>query len=258
MKYQVAYSCISDVGLLRSDNQDNFVCNGRYLDGRPIRLPMSGTLQPEAPVAVGVFDGLGGEDCGAVASRLAAAAAAGYAFGHDPVKGVARYCRDANAEICSWVGPLGISAMGTTVAMLVFAPREIVLCNIGDSKIFRFDGSTLQQISRDHLAVAAYGVKPPLSQNLGIPPTELEIEPYIAHGAYRAGDLYLICSDGLTDMVSTQDIARILAGQSFETAAQTLLRQALDNGGRDNVTILLCQVRRAPGWLAGLCRHNKV
>ena len=79
--------------------------------------------------------------------------------------------------------------MGTTAAILVFGKREIGLCNIGDSKIFRFAQNRLEQISVDHYAVGVYGRKPPLSQNLGIPEKELLIDPTwrwepIAEGMY--------------------------------------------------------------------------
>ena len=73
--------------------------------------------------------------------------------------------------------------MGTTAAILAFTGNGVTLCNIGDSKIFRFCDGELEQISKDHVTVAAYGVKPPLSQNLGISPTELIIDPYLAQGA---------------------------------------------------------------------------
>ena len=59
-------------------------------------------------------------------------------------------------------------------------------------------------------------------------------------GSYRRGDVYLICSDGLTDMVSEESIAGVLGSVSAEEAAEVLAQMALDNGGRDNVTVIVC------------------
>ncbi|MCD8157265.1 MAG: hypothetical protein LUD53_07575, partial [Clostridiales bacterium] len=117
----------------------------------------------------------------------------------------------------------------------------VAICNIGDSRIFRLSKGQMEQLSMDHVGVAPYGRKPPLSQNLGIPPTEMLIEPYAATAAYREGDIYLICSDGLTDMLSTNQIAQVLGQYPIETAAGCLLEKALERGGRDNITIILCR-----------------
>lgn len=109
----------------------------------------------------------------------------------------------------------------------------------------------------DHVAVAAFGVKPPLSQNLGIPPNELVIDPYLARGPYNDGDIYLICSDGLTDMVSVDEITEVLVSTPIEEAITQLLEKALANGGKDNTTIILCKIERQAGWFFNRKRHTK-
>lgn len=90
-----------------------------------------------------------------------------------------------------------------------------------------------------------YGRKPPLSQNLGIRPSELIIDPYAAGFEYHDGDVFLICSDGLTDMVSQDEIAAILRETDYEESANSLLKKAPENGGKDNITIILCKVCKA-------------
>ena len=109
----------------------------------------------------------------------------------------------------------------------------------------------------DHVAVAAFGVKPPLSQNLGIPPSELVIDPYFARGSYYDGDVYLICSDGLTDMVSINEITEVLVSKPVKEAITQLLDKALANGGKDNTTIILCKIERQSRWLFNRKRHTK-
>lgn len=250
MHYGILYACVSHIGRIRRMNQDNFICGGRYMEtgGDDIAFPLCGIKSSKDPSVFGVFDGMGGEERGEVASYIAAKDAAAIELGKDAAAALSRFCQKANADICGYADENELSAMGTTAAMLAFTSGGITLCNIGDSKIFRFCGGVLEQISKDHVSVAAFGVKPPLFQNLGIPPTELIIDPYLAQGAYHDGDVYLICSDGLTDMVTTGEIAQILASASVEKACAELLETALSHGGRDNITMILCRIERESGW----------
>lgn len=251
MRYTIDFSCVSHTGNRRSMNQDNFICDGRYMKPENGVEPFSlnGSVKPEdGPVLFGVFDGMGGEECGEIASYLAAYTASKWSFGADLIEDLARYCRQANEEICRYTQEHVVDSMGTTAAVLAFDREEIVLCNIGDSRIYRLSKGRMEQISQDHVSISPYGTKPPLSQNLGIPPEELEIEPYLARGEYHGGDRYLICSDGLTDMLSEEEIQTILEHAAPNEAAQALLESALARGGKDNVTILVCQIERERGW----------
>jgi len=244
LNYRIRYHCCTHIGKVRGINQDNFICGGSHLDEEQggVDLPLSGVLSPEPPVLVGVFDGMGGEALGEVASRLAAERAAGTVIGAQPVSDLLRFCAEANGDICRYAAENSVRSMGSTAVLLAFSPEEIAMCNIGDSKAFRFSRGVLEQISVDHYAIALFGKKPPLSQSLGIPPEEMVIEPYTSVFPCRGGDIFLLCSDGLTDMVSPEDIRTILTGNSLDDAAEQLLAAALDCGGVDNITILLCQV----------------
>lgn len=248
MKYNIHYSCVSHTGSVRTVNQDNIICDELYITPNgSISFPLNGVKSSKNPSVFGVFDGLGGEERGEVASYIAAKNAAAIKPGKDPVAELVRFCNKTNDDICKYTSKNNLSSMGTTAAMLAFTDKGITLCNIGDSKIFRFCRGLLEQISTDHIAAAAFGVKPPLSQNLGIPPTELIVEPYFAKGLYNDGDIYLICSDGLTDMVTTDEIAAELSSKPIEAACTELLEKAFANGGHDNITIILCKIERVPG-----------
>ena len=252
MKYLLEYACISSVGKCRINNQDNFSCAGIYLkmDHAGTNEPLYAQIDVQTPRLFGVFDGMGGEEHGEIAAFLASKKAGSLsAFSDMPADDLIRFCKDANEEICRYAAENQIPAMGTTAAILLFDGKRFFLCNIGDSKIFRYSENGLEQLSEDHLGAAFSGQKPPLSQNLGIPEDEMIIEPYLAHGAYRDGDLYLICSDGLTDMVTTEEIAETAAGAPVEEACMALLEKALSHGGKDNVTIILCRIERRRGWL---------
>lgn len=246
MRYKIHYSCVSHIGKVRNINQDNFICAGRTMDveNTSIALPLCGTKTSKETSVFGIFDGMGGEECGEVASSIASKVAAVTNIGKETIPDLERFCQRANDAICDYAAAHEVSSMGTTAAMLVFTEKEVALCNIGDSKIFRLCDGMLEQISKDHVVVSAFGVKPPLSQNLGIPPGELVIAPYFARGLYNDGDVYLLCSDGLTDMVSVENIVEILISQPIEKAIMLLLDNALAKGGRDNITIILCKIER--------------
>ena len=256
MRYTISYSCLSHVGKLRNNNQDNFICDGCCMpaEGEQTERPLQGVKTTKERALFGVFDGLGGEAYGEVASYIAAVNATDLRIGRNAPADLLRYCTKANEEICKYAQENGNVNMGTTAAMLAFTERQITLCNIGDSKVFRYYDGGLEQVSRDHVAIAAYGVKPPLSQNLGIPTSEMIIEPYVACSKYSDGEIFLLCSDGLTDMVTTDEIASVLGQQPIQQATETLLDKALENGGRDNITIILCEVKKKP--LFG-CRDKK-
>ena len=246
MHYEIVYSCISHIGNVRSINQDNFICNGTYMktDDSETIFPLGGTVISKKPTLFGIFDGMGGEERGEIASYIAAEEASIIPIKKDGVLVLTDYCKQANAKICEYAENNHVSAMGTTAAMLLCSKYDITLCNIGDSKIFRLADGELEQISKDHVVISAFGTKPPLSQNLGIPPNQLLIEPYLSRGRYKNGDKYLICSDGLTDMLTLDEIKELLISQNINESASNLVDKALENGGKDNVTVILLEIKQ--------------
>lgn len=250
MNYRITYRCISHRGRLRRMNQDNYICDRKYMQFWETQAspPLSGQVTSKGSTLFGVFDGMGGEEYGELASWLAAQCASEVVLRDKPVAALTLLCKTANQKICDYVLENGLTSMGTTAAMLAFTPKGITVCNIGDSKIYLFNQDGLTQISMDHVSVAPFGTKPPLSQNLGIPPEEMIIAPYFSQGDYHHGDRYLICSDGLTDMVTDPEISQILSDSSLDDAQDSLLKLALKNGGKDNITILLFEIERTGLW----------
>lgn len=251
MRYEIVYSCFSHIGKVRSINQDNFICDGSYMntETHEIAFPISGSVCSETSTLFGVFDGMGGEECGEIASFIAAKEASKISAAKNECRLLTDYCKQANTKICDYAENNSVSSMGTTAAMLLFSKNEITLCNIGDSKVFRFANGELEQISKDHVFISAFGTKPPLSQNLGIPPEQLLIEPYLSQGGYKTGDKYLICSDGLTDMLSLGEIKELLDNHSVEKSVIELINKALEKGGKDNVTVILLEIKRKKNML---------
>lgn len=254
MNYLIRYSYFTHIGKVRKTNQDNFLINGEILSpDKPNEHSSSGVLDTEHWPLVGVFDGMGGEERGETASLIAAETAKEFRIGDNAVVSLLSLCQKANRKICAFAQENGIRAMGTTAAMLAFGAKSVTLCNIGDSKVFLFADGELEQISEDHYAIGIPGAKPPLSQNLGIPEKEMMIEPYEAVGEYHDTDLYLICSDGLTDMVKTERITEILKHAPFEKIVDQLMEEAMKQGGEDNTTIIVCRVEaKKKGFLHGL------
>lgn len=256
--FSLSYACISHIGKRRRMNQDNFICAGAWMEpGSDTTLRrLSGDLSLEEPRLLGVFDGLGGEERGEVASCLAAETAAGWRFGGDAGAEARALCRRASDRIRAFTREQGLRAVGTTAALAVFGPEKVTLCNVGDSRIYLLSGGELRQLSLDHSSTAPCAGKPPLTQALGLPPAGGELDPHLERCRLRPGDRYLLCSDGLTDMVSGRAIAQLLRVPSPTEAAELLLQAALDGGGRDNITMIVCRVDgEKQGLLARLLRR---
>ena len=257
MAYQIEYYFASHVGKCRKMNQDNFYCNGTSMHhvNRGTGGVRKGTVRSGENPVFAVFDGMGGEEQGEIAAYIAARQMGEFSFADGFQQGFFDFCAAANRKICDHTRENGISSMGTTAAILGFTEKDSCLCNIGDSKVFLFAEGVLTQISYDHVGIAVFGKKPPLSQNLGIPEDEMIIEPYVAMGNYGENDVYLICSDGLTDMVTQERIQAILTENTGREAAKQLLEEALRNGGRDNITLILLYVSKQKRSLLGFLKR---
>lgn len=243
--FVIDYCCISTIGKVRRNNEDNFYCNGEYR-----RNPDSveneiytGHVTTEMNEVFAVFDGMGGEACGEVASFIAAQ--------HCDI-----FCRDKhnydeylyelsnilNDCIREETVARSLVLMGTTAAMIQFAKDEIYILNAGDSRIYMLSGHKLSMISEDHVAFG-YSGKAPLTKFLGIPDYDASLNPYIARGSYKAGDMFLLCTDGITDMISDERIKDLISEKkSVEELAKSLVNSAVEAGGVDNATVILCRV----------------
>jgi protein phosphatase len=153
------------------------------------------------------------------------------------------------------------AGMGTTLVVALFYDNRVLVAHLGDSRLYLFRQDKLRQVTRDHSLLQEQidsGLITPeqakhaqhknlVTRALGIDPS---VEPEIHEYPTRPGDLYLLCSDGLCDMVDDEDIAMTLQalGGNLNMAAQHLVQMANDNGGRDNVSVILVRVlREYPG-----------
>lgn len=245
-KYNIKFSCYTHIGKCRSMNQDNFVCDGicRRQENDTLNYPINGIVPVSTRPVFGIFDGMGGQMCGEVAAYIAAESATHIHNVNNPIITLQTFCREANERICAYAKSHEISSMGTTAAILLFTANEVIVCNIGDSKIYCYSKEKMVQISEDHVIFQVSGKKSPLSQNLGIPEEEMQIEPYIVSGNVNDEDVFLISSDGLTDMVTEEKIKELMKNSQFEEIAGKLIKEALENGGRDNITVIVCKIEK--------------
>lgn len=250
--YCVTAACGCNIGKVRGNNEDNFYFDHSFLPqenhGLESVKAFTGTL--ERPVCFGVFDGMGGEAYGEVAAYLAVSAMhETLQRGIDLPDSLLSVCTNANKRICKTARRQKVGMMGTTAVLLGLKETAAYLVNIGDSRAYLYRAGKLRQISVDHTDQALLASqdiprrKPRLTQHLGIEPEDMLIEPYETKLEIQNGDLLLLCSDGLTDMVCQDEMIDILNENSdVESSVESLINCALSNGGKDNITVVLCKI----------------
>ncbi|WP_374337427.1 Stp1/IreP family PP2C-type Ser/Thr phosphatase [Methyloversatilis sp.] len=248
----------SDSGMVRTHNEDAVA------------------MQPAIGLAI-LADGMGGYNAGEVASGMATAV-----IGTELEQGL-RESRQGISELLETVighandaiyraaeSQPQYSGMGTTLVMALFRDDRVSVAHIGDSRMYRLRGTTFECVTRDHSLLQEQidsGMiteeearrsqnKNLVTRALGVDPV---VEPEIHTYEAQTGDVYLFCSDGLNDMVDHEDIALTLQALSanLDLAAEQLVQMANDNGGRDNVSVILVKVLQPfpaarRGWLARL------
>jgi PPM family protein phosphatase len=248
---RITAEALSDVGRKRKGNEDALCLN------------------PEQRLYV-VADGMGGHAAGEVASKVAVDAIAEFVeltggnqeitwpFGLDDsisyegnrLKTAVRHANtrviEATRESAEYEG------MATTVAAVLVDGDVANLAHVGDSRIYLFSNETIEQLTRDHSWVneqiehgaispeqaRSHPLRNVVTRALGGRP-DLVVD--IQSRRMAAGDMLLLCSDGLTTMVTDEDIARILreAGGDVAKAASALVGEANERGGEDNITVVL-------------------
>lgn len=255
MAYQIEYAYTCHIGKIRNNNEDNFWCCGDSLEAQNQGMShiRSGYMKQSEYPLLAVFDGMGGESCGEMAAFLAAEACGEHfktakdGIRNDPEEFLNEICESMNQAICDYGRTNKINSMGTTAALLAFAEDAVYSCNLGDSRIYKSDREKFYQISQDHvLGLSLFG-KAPLTQYLGMEEENLQLEPSISRQEIKIGDRFLLCSDGITDMLSDGEIADILSRDiPVAKTVEILVDRALKKGGRDNITVVLCEIMEQP------------
>ena len=269
MKIDEALEIVSQThsGMVRSHNEDSVAC------------------EPACGLVV-LADGMGGYNAGEVASGMAVSVVASEirqrlfsamptdidrATGEElGVLLLRENIQKANASIFHAAqSQPQYSGMGTTIVTGLFYDNRVAIGHIGDSRMYRLRGDALETITRDHSLlqeqidagiISVEDARLSRNKNLvtravGI---DAEVEAEIHVHDVMVGDIYLLCSDGLNDMVEDEDIESVLNAfhSNLPLAASQLIELANDNGGRDNVSVILVKVKgnfaMPRGWLAKL------
>lgn len=271
---RIEYAARSHVGITRTNNEDNLYVDGVILtpDMRERPFAIDGSVRSAAVFAV--CDGMGGEDNGETASLLAVQA----------LSGAERRMKSAAPEwlgetvqayvrgVCGAIQAVTESSgkrTGTTLALAAVSEKGIYCFNLGDSRIYGLQRSDFWQITNDHSLAAEQvssgiitkeqaasiinGSKLTRCMGIGVSPNAESYAPL-------TGDCrILICSDGLSDLVSDSEIENILRMYArAANAADCLLKSALENGGNDNVTVIVLEVKDLkPSFFRSLVRKLK-
>ncbi len=224
------------------------------------------SLFVRAPLYV-VADGMGGAQAGEVASGVAVAQfrdALPATVASEPETALVRTAQAANSRIheLSHANP-DQAGMGTTLTAAYVGPQDVVIVHVGDSRAYRLRDGELMRLTDDHSLVdellregrltpeeaEEHPQRSVITRALG-PYEEVEVDTRSFQG--RDGDLVLLCSDGLTSMVSEEMISEILGeGGTLERIGRALIAAANREGGRDNITVLLLRLRELEGGVAG-------
>ena len=224
----------TDIGRLRRQNED-----AAWMD--------------ESRGIFAVADGMGGHLAGEVASGMAMDAVremakSGANPGLEALRGTVM--RAHNAILSHAETHRECAGMGTTLSLIWRAGRFMYIAHVGDSRIYRLRGGRLEQITQDHSLVAElvraglitagearnHPRRNIITRALG---TQGDNTPDVLAADAKSGDIWLLCTDGLTGMVPDDDIERTLLSLPLEEAADRLIGLALQAGGSDNVTLIL-------------------
>lgn len=242
---------LSDVGKKRNHNEDSCL----------LSVPDERSASSDRSLLFAVADGMGGVSGGEFASRLALQTLSDHYYnseGSIPTR-LSEALRQANQRIFEEAehNPR-YHGMGTTVSAVVIQGDCAYVAQVGDSRVYMTRGNgTIWQITDDHSLVAEqvrngvlseeearnHALKNLITRAVG---TRDSIDVDLFAVRVQQNDTLLICSDGLSNVVSDEEIAAALKGNSLQGAARVLVGRALEGGGPDNITVVLLRVLKTP------------
>ena len=232
----IASSAHTDTGRRRRRNEDAFLCE---------------------PPLFAVADGMGGAQAGEVASRLAAESLREQELGNlSALEQTVELIREANRRVYAYSSEnASTRGMGTTMTVALVEGSVVTIGHVGDSRAYLLRDDQLTQLTQDHSLVAelvrsgrlspkeaeSHPRRSVITRALG---TDSDVEVDVFSLRAQDGDLFLLCSDGLTSMVSDEGIARLLvtARADLDDAGKKLIAAANQAGGEDNITVVLFEL----------------
>lgn len=248
LPYHILCSGLTDVGLVRTNNEDAW----ERLDEFKFYV---------------LADGMGGHRAGEIASKEAISSLCDLIKEDFNSSYPITSLRNANQKIRKAIentnravhqmGKLNrhLRGMGTTICCLYFLPMGVIYANVGDSRIYRMRDKQLEQLTIDHSLLADLEMvgdvspsaleessyKNIITKAIG---TEAIVEPAVHECDISNDDIFLMCSDGLSDLLTREEIEKVmLQSGTLDEAANYLVERAKERGGHDNVTVVLTQVK---------------
>lgn len=245
------YIC-SKKGNFRENNEDNIYANGTYLEINHNDTTFEYKCRLEDNPIFGVFDGLGGEEKGEIASYKAAEAL-------DIAGCFESYFNIANERICNIEKTNSSKQVGSTAAIIGFTKEGFKVANIGDSRIYHIRNNDISMLSVDHTMIETMiasniitreeAEKSPykncLTQCLGMAEKDMKISPYISEFVQlKVGDIFIICSDGLSGTLTSEEILNIIIeDRNSINIAENLVDKAYEIGTKDNTTVIVLYIK---------------
>jgi len=233
---------LTNVGLIRKGNEDSII------------------VDPSLQL-FGVADGMGGHEAGEVASSLAAETIQGHLARQrswvlvDPAAAIRSAFKEANRQVYLKAHSQdNLRGMGTTLTAGIIAGDRLILGHVGDSRAYLIRGNELKQLSQDHSLVNEllkgggiteeeafnHPQRNVLTRALG---TAQEIQVDVVEEKLYQGDRLLFCTDGLSGLVRKDEMEKmIFSGLDLDTIANELMRAALNNGGYDNISLVMLEI----------------
>jgi protein phosphatase len=247
VRLKTTIACKTDLGRVRENNEDKFEFFVSEDDG---------VLSRRGHVYL-VCDGMGGHAAGQIASELSAKTFIDVYLNHpgecpetaaiQAVVAANRFVTDVGRVVPSRRG------MGTTLSGLILIEDQAMVVQVGDSRVYRLRGTSLEQLTQDHTWIEEsvrsgaftyaeaenHPYKHVITRAIG---SEGEVKPDVFWHELQQGDTFLLCSDGLTNHLQDPELLEILAAHDPATATWKLVGQALLGGGSDNCTVLVVRV----------------
>jgi len=238
---------LSDVGRKRKRNEDFF----NYV------IPSPNSPEESLGAFFVVADGIGGMGFGEEASSVAVKTLLATYYDPknpdpDPMNRLQFAIQVANNAVISKAGELGRTLIGTTAAGVIIHPKEVVLFNVGDARVYRLRGTHIERISRDQSVLeeqlaagliteeeAAQGRNMNVTAFIGQPGG---VEPIYRRMSAQSDDIFLICSDGLWDLVKEPELVQVITKNPPEPAIQQLIAMVLERGAPDNTTGIIIRM----------------
>lgn len=233
----ISFGSRTDIGYVRDHNEDSLII---------------------IPPLFAVADGMGGHEAGEIASEITVNTLAELAPSHLDAEGLTAAVEAANYNVMKAPRQgIGRDGMGTTLTAAMLEGERLLIAQVGDSRAYLLHKGHLQQITRDHSLMADFieagqitpeeaRVHPNRSVITRAIGSDIHMRPDIYELNVDAGDRILLCSDGLSSMISNNAIESIMRRQSdAQHCADELVTAALENGGADNVTVVVADV---PGF----------